>query len=109
MLSNIENLLLIPFEHFLSTELFIAVSALFLLVFAVCKGDKSSNYISFYGVIILIIATILLDKTSGQGQRIVWLFASLSRLYVCYLLYVFYYLLDIQNIIFVIAAQNFLY
>ncbi len=70
MLSNIESLLLIPFEHFLFAELFIAVSALFLLVFAVCKGDKSSNYISFYGVIILIIATLLLDKTSGQGQAL---------------------------------------
>lgn len=86
MLSNLENILLLPFEHFLSAELFISLSALLLLVVAVFKGDKSSNTISLFGVIVLMIAAFLLQETGGQGPNL------------------FGYLLPLKQIICVLSA-----
>jgi NADH-quinone oxidoreductase subunit N len=99
---NLENLLLLPFEYSLAVEVFISLSALVLLVYAVQKGDKHSNQISFYGVVILVLAAFLVGELGGQGHRIYGFLAHLKQLIcllsaLCLLLFIGHSRYNIRN------------
>ncbi|MBL6785356.1 MAG: NADH-quinone oxidoreductase subunit N [Rickettsiales bacterium] len=81
---SLEKLLLIPFEHSLVTELLLSVLTLALLVYAVFKGDKHSNRISFFGVAFLLVSIFTLEKYSNQGTSISGYLVHIKQI-ICFL------------------------
>ncbi|MBT4922319.1 MAG: NADH-quinone oxidoreductase subunit N [Rickettsiales bacterium] len=99
---HLENLLLLPFEHFLVAEVFIAISSLMLLIYAVIKGDKHSNQISCYGVAILILAAFCVGELGADGSGVDGFLLYLKQLIcilsaLCLLLFIGHSRYNIRN------------
>ena len=62
----------------------IAVLTLFIIIYAVFKGDKHSNRISFFGVAFLLVSIFTLEKYSNQGTSISGYLVHIKQI-ICFL------------------------